>query len=187
MSMTRPYVLGCSIGGKIALDMAVKASPRLSGVVAMEAAFARTADRRSRRILEDSASPSVRDGNYLMNLVLCGHLAKPERVEMIAQMHCREDWIVTAADVIGFRSHYLWDSLSSVACPVYLVVGEDGAIPREHSRGTADQIPGAHFEIVDGIGHYPMEEMDDFVERFAGWVRILAADVCQGRMGANAK
>src|SRR5262249_50650072 len=37
LGLERPYLLGCSIGGKIVLDMAVKASRRLSGVIAMAA------------------------------------------------------------------------------------------------------------------------------------------------------
>ncbi|WCK54549.1 alpha/beta hydrolase [Aneurinibacillus sp. Ricciae_BoGa-3] len=44
-------------------------------------------------------------------------------------------------------------------CPVYLMTGEfDYFSTPEDSKRTADQIPGAKFVEMKGIGHFPMSE-----------------------------
>jgi pimeloyl-ACP methyl ester carboxylesterase len=45
-------------------------------------------------------------------------------------------------------------------CPVYLLTGEyDYLSTPEDSKRTADQIPGAKFVEMKGIGHFPMSEI----------------------------
>ncbi len=176
MGVERPYLLGCSIGGKIVLDMAVKASKDLAGVVAMAAYGQRGGQGRSARPwgLEDSSSPSNRDRSYYGHAALCGRSVPPDVVEMIALMHCREDWHITVSDQTGWSRQDIWDRLGDIDCPTYLVVGEDDfGVPYERVRETAARIPGARTALIEGIGHYPMEEMPDFVDRFEGWIREL--------------
>jgi pimeloyl-ACP methyl ester carboxylesterase len=176
MSVRDPYLLGCSIGGKIVLDMATKVSRDLAGVVAMAAYGQRGGKGRSARPwgLEDSGSPSNRDRSYYGHAALCGRSVPPDVVEMIALMHCREDWHITVSDQTGWSRQDIWDQLGDITCPTYLVVGEDDfGVPYDRVKATAARIPLARTAIVDGIGHYPMEEMPDFVERFDGWVTTL--------------
>lgn len=171
------YVLGCSIGGSIAMDIATKAHADLSGAVAMAAADPHTMPmRRPRRgDLEDSSSPSIRDRTYYGALESVGRNMTPERVEILARMHCREDWHVTFTDGSAMGRLDLWDRLPEITCPMVVVAGaEDMFSSTDRIRDTAARIPGAHFEILEGVGHYPMEEMAEaFPAKFAEWLAIL--------------
>ena len=40
---------------------------------------------------------------------------------------------------------------------------------------TAQQIPQGDVTVLDGIGHYPMEEIEDFADLLSGWLAELDA------------
>jgi pimeloyl-ACP methyl ester carboxylesterase len=172
-----PYLVGCSIGGSIVMDMAVKASSKLAGVVAMAAADARIVHPNGVRalVLEDSGAPSIRDRTYYGALVSPGRLVPPERVELIALMHCREDWHVTFADGTAMGRLDLWDELPTITCPMVVVAGEDDPFIEHHLvERTAARIPTARFELLEGYGHYPMEELSDFAQVVDGWITQMS-------------
>lgn len=172
-----PFVVGCSIGGKIALDMAVHASDRLRGVVAMaaDARNTRLSVRGLMRSLEDAAAPSRTDRTYYGTLAAVGGAVPPQRAERIAVLHRREDPVVTTHDLVGWAAHDLRGHLGSISCPVRLVVGEDDFwLDVAEVRAAAQEIPACQFEVLQGIGHYPMEELDDFAARLASWLNELA-------------
>lgn len=179
LELQRPYVVGCSIGGKIALDLAVRAGDELAGVVAM-AADARNTALRVRgleRELEDAAAPSRTDRTYLGTLAVVGRSVPPERAELIATMHRREDPAVSTSDLIGWATHDLRDALPGITCPAHLVVGDDDLwLGPEQVRWAADRIPGARFSLLEGIGHYPMEEIEGFATLLHGWLAELGRE-----------
>jgi pimeloyl-ACP methyl ester carboxylesterase len=179
LSLDRPYVMGCSIGGRIALDIATRVSERLSGVIAMAAegvpggAAGAAALERG---IEDASSPSRSDRTYYGTLAVCGQSIPAERSELIAVMHRREDPIVTTCDLIGWFTHDLRGRLERIACPTHLVVGEDDFwLDPERVRWTAAQIPGGRASVLPGVGHYPMEELTEFSAMADGWLRELNA------------
>jgi pimeloyl-ACP methyl ester carboxylesterase len=57
-----------------------------------------------------------------------------------------------------------WNQVSR-DCEVHLLTGEyDRATTPEMSRKLAEAIPGATFEVMAGLGHFPMsEDPDSFV------------------------
>ncbi|RFS86030.1 alpha/beta hydrolase [Actinomadura spongiicola] len=176
LGLERPYLLGCSIGGSIALDMATT-MPDLSGVVALDPSGVLGSDGGPppRPVLEDSGSPSMRDRTYFGTVEACGRSVPAERVELIAQMHCREDWHITVSDIHGALTHDIRDALADITCPVRILAGEDDYfVPPSRVRRIADLVPHAVYELMPGIGHYPMEELPDFAERFDHWVKDFA-------------
>jgi pimeloyl-ACP methyl ester carboxylesterase len=165
----RPFVVGCSIGGKIALDLAVRMGERLRGVVAMAAAAGpgRIGLPGLRRELQDVAAPSRADRTYFGTLAVVGSAVPPERAELIAQMHRREDPAVSTSDLLGWGTHDVRGALGEASCPAHLVVGADDLwVGAEEVRATAAAMPQARFTLLEGIGHYPMEELEDF----ASWL-----------------
>jgi pimeloyl-ACP methyl ester carboxylesterase len=175
-----PYLLGCSIGGKIVLDMAAKIPAELAGVVSM-AAYGQRRNRpgRSERPwgLEDSSSPSNRERSFYGHAGLVGRSVPPEVTQMIAEMHSREDWQITVPDQTGWARQDIWADLPKITCPTYLVVGEDDfGVPVARVQATAARIPGARVAQLPGIGHYPMEELPDFADYFVRWIGELDAD-----------
>ncbi|MEJ2870936.1 alpha/beta hydrolase [Actinomycetospora sp. OC33-EN08] len=180
MGLERFSVAGCSIGGKIALDLAVRASARLDAVVAM-AADAWTGGRPSvkglRRELADVAAPSRSDRTELGTYAVLGRAVDPARAALIATMHRREDPVVSNSDLIGWASHDLREQLGAITCPLHLVVGADDLwLDAERVRWTASRVAGARCTVLDGVGHYPMEEMPGFAAVLDGWLRELTAD-----------
>lgn len=178
LGLDRPFLVGCSIGGKIVLDMAATAAPpALRGVVAMaaDAANRRLSARQLELSLEDAAAPSRTDRTYYGTLAVCGRAVEPRRATAIAEMHRREDPVVTTSDLIGWTEHDLRDRLADIACPVRLVVGEDDFwVESDDAEWASRQIAACRFEVLARIGHYPMEEIEGFGQRLASWLDELA-------------
>ena len=72
------------------------------------------------------------------------------------------------------------DQLSGIDtndCGVYLLTGEyDFSATPEATRRVADAIDGAWFEIMDGLGHYPMTEVPD---KFNDYVLEIASELVE--------
>lgn len=176
MSLNRTVLLGCSIGGKIALDLCVHHSPDIRGAIVMEADAHNSLLSVSglRRSMNDAASPSQGDRTYLGTLASLGHSIPAERARSIADMHRREDALITTSDLLGWTTHDVTDGLSSIECPVLVVAGRDDFwVQEEDCRKVADAITEGHFLGLDGVGHYPMEELASFPETLAGWLEGL--------------
>ena len=51
------------------------------------------------------------------------------------------------------------ETIDTQFCPVYMLTGEyDYSCTTEASKATADKIPGARFEAMPGLGHFPLTE-----------------------------
>lgn len=179
LGLDRPFVVGCSIGGRISLDLAARMGDRLGGVVAMAAHGQRDSHPRLtvhglERELVDSAAPSRADRTYFGTKAVVGARVPAETSELIALMHRREDPAISSSDLIGWTTHDLGDALDEVACPVHLVAGTDDlwVDPSDVAR-TADRIPRSELTVLDGIGHYPMEEVSGFADVLHGWLKGL--------------
>jgi pimeloyl-ACP methyl ester carboxylesterase len=179
MNVPSAVVVGCSIGGKLALDLAANVPDRVAAVVAM------AADARNRLLsvrtlelgLEDAASPSRSDRTYYGTLACIGRSVDPERAASIAARHRREDPLVSTADLIAWTEHDLRGELAQIRCPVHLVAGEDDFwVDVRDAEWAAGQIRNCTFEVLPGIGHYPMEELADFPELLAGWLSEIVID-----------
>ncbi len=174
-----PFLVGCSIGGKIALEIAVRAPQRLAGIVACacDAKNSVLGVGGLERSLQDAAAPGRTDRTEIGTMEAVGRDVELPRARLIAQLHRREDPFVTAADLIGWSSQDLRDSLGEASCPAVLVAGEDDFwIDAEDTRRAAEAMPDARFVLLPRIGHYPMEEMPDFSQRLAAWLGELGQE-----------
>lgn len=173
LGVVRPFVVGCSIGGKIALDLGVRLGDGVAGVVAMaaDAKNGSASESGLRRELQDSAAPSRTDRTYFGTLSVIGAGLPPSVREMIATMHRREDPTVSTSDLIGWATHDLRARLPEITVPTRLVAGRaDLWLDLDRVTWAADQIPNATLTVLDDIGHYPMEEMPDFGTVLVGWL-----------------
>lgn len=176
----RVVVVGCSIGGKIAQDMAVRHGERLAAAVSMcaEPGPGRVKLHALQRELEDSAAPARRDRTYYGTRAVVGRKVSPERTELIATMHCREDAVISTSDLIGWGRHDVRDLLPGLTCPVTFVAGEDDLwVDATQVEAGAATAPNSHYEFLAGYGHYPMEEMPDFVPTLHRWITRMLPDL----------
>ncbi|MDH4572846.1 alpha/beta fold hydrolase [Salinicola acroporae] len=176
LELDRPYVVGCSIGGKITLSLGVRYAAKLSGIVAMAADALNDgqSERALRKNLQDSVSPSRSDRTYYGTLAACGASVSKKRVERIAARHRREDPQVALRDLIGWARHDISGQLDRITCPAHLIVGDDDFwLSPQTVEATAREIPHGRYTRLEGIGHYPMEEIADFGSQLVKWLSEL--------------
>src|SRR5579863_6504 len=164
LGLTGVRVVGNSIGGWIAAEIALAGSPRVSGVVLVDAAglvlseypgpdfFSLTMD----QVAELSY---YRPDAFRIDV---DHLPEPAKAAMAGNR--------AALAVYGgpaMADPGLLDRLPDITVPVLVVWGEaDRMIPVEHGRAYAKAIPGARFLLIAEAGHLPQLETPD---------RLLAA------------
>ncbi|MCU1673643.1 MAG: alpha/beta hydrolase [Frankiales bacterium] len=178
LGLDRPLVVGCSIGGKIALDIAARGPIRPRAVVAMaaDAYNPQLSVTGLQRSLEDAAAPSRADRTFFGTLSSVGRHLPQEQAAVVAAMHRREDPVISTSDLIGWRTHDLREQLADINCPVRLVAGgDDFWLDPTAVAWAASQIRGAEFELMDGVGHYPMEEIPEFPQQLHRWFGKLLA------------
>ena len=173
LGAARPVAVGCSIGGKIAQDLAARHGARFSGAVSLcaESGPGRVKLHALERELEDSAAASRTDRTHLGTRAVIGRNVDTEKAELIARMHCREDPVVSNSDLIGWGTHDVRPLLTGIPCPVTLVAGEDDLwVDAAAVEQSARLVPHGRYVLLEGYGHYPMEEMDDFAKVLDGWI-----------------
>jgi pimeloyl-ACP methyl ester carboxylesterase len=181
LGVERPYVIGCSIGGKLTLELATRPERPLAGAIAMaaEAGPGRVNVGGLRRELEDVAGPSRGDRTYLGTLASVGHAVPAEAAQLIATMHKREDPEISSSDLIAWGTHDVRNRLAHTTCPLHVVAGEQdpwiqtGAVEKVAALINSARPDYARYTMLDGIGHYPMEEVDDFASLADQWLTEL--------------
>lgn len=174
LRLSRPTIIGCSIGADITLDLGVHHGSAISALIVCEGA-ARTAtfpERAIRMSLEDAGVPSPGDQAYYGAIGAAGSVIAEERRREIAWTSRARDPKILANDLLGWIGHDLRGRLGQVPCPVLLVRGEeDFLVPRELLEATKVELPNSELVELPGIGHFPHVESPallDVVERFLG-------------------
>ena len=173
----KPAVLvGCSEGGRIAIDAALASPHRVAALVLIAPSVTgsppATPIEAVRRLLEmiDLAGTSgdLDEANRLKAaLFLDGPLAEEGRVEGPArELFLAMNAIALAAPRIGrvLPPAPAWNQLDRIAVPVRILCG-DLDIPhiQERCRQLAAALPDARFEILPGVAHLPSLEQPDRV------------------------
>ncbi len=182
LGLERPVVLGCSIGGKIVLHLALDHAREFRALIGLEAA--------------ESQTPWYDDTDWLHRPdVHGGEVAGALMAGLIApQSPTEHRWETLWGYMQGgpgvFKGDlyfYRVDSdlrgrvarIDPRACPLYLLTGEyDFSCTPEDTARTAAQIPGVEPTIMAGLGHFPMSENPEQFRRYLVPVldRIRAAD-----------
>ena len=165
-------IVGFSIGGGVALEMAVTMSERLEGLVLMspvmpdrpfEPAFMENL-RQVARIARTEGITAAMLGPWAENPLFEFSLSKPgirEQVETITREFPGAEYLATQRDDVQ-RSWTVPDRLGEIRSPTLVIAG-DSETPgfREYAVEAAEKIPGARFEILENCGHMlPLEEPD---------------------------
>lgn len=160
LGLVRPVLLGSSMAGQICLEMALRWGSRLGGVIACEAS-----DRIVGREVPWTRHPQVNEASFVPEWVhgLVAPQSPPERAREIWWEYSQGGYGVFWGDIRFYGRE--WDARERVGridtsqCPVIMLTGEyDYSCTPEISRATAAKIPGAEFEVMRGMGHFPMAE-----------------------------
>ncbi|MEW5423584.1 alpha/beta fold hydrolase [Amorphus sp. 3PC139-8] len=161
LELEKPILAGCSMGGRIALQLALHHRDRFSGFIAIEASDFQPAwyD------IDWFHRPDAHGGEMgaaLVSANIAPHAPKTE---------CwNTQWMFMQSGPGVFRgdlSFYTKDDslvgrlgeIDTKKTPIHILCGEyDLTCTPEDAKRTADAIPGATLVVMEELGHFPMSE-----------------------------
>lgn len=181
MGMRRPVILGCSMAGALCLSLAHDHPEKFAGVIACEAA-----DRVPGRLhhwLRHPRVDSAEFGPEWIDGLISPYCPDVYRQEILWQ-YAQAGAGVFFGDVAFYSGEFRLcnpGAIDTNKCPVYMLTGEyDYSCTPEMSRKTAESIPGARFQEMKRIGHFPMAENPE------GFMEYLMPILEELRQGAAA-
>lgn len=167
LSLSRPVLVGCSIGGDIVLDMGARNPADWAAIVCCEAGMRNQTfpgdflDRGR----EDAGIPGFHEFTFYRTAALCGRGTPSERVHEIQWLRRRGDPKIMIHDLLAWNRHDLTALVSRISVPTLLVRGaEDSGVSQEVVEQTCRAIPGAELAVLPGVGHFPMTEYEGFTQ-----------------------
>jgi pimeloyl-ACP methyl ester carboxylesterase len=152
-------VIGFSMGGWIAAEIATKSTARIARMILVDAVGIKISDRLTRDIADIFAT----DPAELRRLTFHDPNSAPdlsalsdEALEVVARN--REASALYLWEPYGHNPK-LTRRLHRIDVPVLLLWGEsDGIVTPAYGRAFAERIPGARFELISGAAHVPQLE-----------------------------
>ncbi len=164
LSLDCPVLMGCSMGGRIVLNIAAKHSDRFRALIGIECADHQTPWYDT----EWLHRPDVHGGEISAAMIsgLIAPQAPGEHRWETLWAYLQSGPGVFKGDLYFYRadSDYreLARAIDTKNCPLYLLTGEyDFSCTPEDTRRTADAIKGARITIMEELGHFPMCENPD--------------------------
>ena len=170
------HVIGHSLGGWIAAELAVRCGHAIGRLVLVDAVGLRTLPTPAGPAGGSIADWLVLDSEMVRKLAWHDEEAAPCPLELPGDPDLGEEALVRVFQDREAATHYGWKPffhnprlarwLHRVQCPTLVVWGEhDGIVPRSVGQAYADAIPEARLEIVPAVGHLPhLERPGAFVE-----------------------
>jgi pimeloyl-ACP methyl ester carboxylesterase len=183
LALERPVALGCSIGGRIVLHLALEHPERFRALIGLQAG----AHVDPYYDLDWLHRPDVHGGEVCAGIV-SGLIApaSPEAERWETLWHYMQGGPgVFKGDLFFYTRD--GDIRARVAdidtrrCPLYLLSGEyDYSCTPDDTRDLARRIAGTRALIMQGLGHFPMSEDP---ERFLGYLRPVLEEIAGSEGG----
>jgi len=161
MELNQPVIMGCSMGGRIVLHLALEYPDDYRAVIALEGA-----DRLEPYYdTEWLHRPDVNGGEVAAGFV-SGQIAP----QSPSEYRWETLWAYMQGGPGVFKGglYFYWVDghfddrsvqIDTTRCPVYLLSGEyDSSCTPERTRDTAERIKGSKAAVMKGMGHFPMSE-----------------------------
>jgi len=174
LGLARAHVVGSSMGGAIAQELALAHPDRVRSLV-LNGTWCR-GDRFLHEIFRNwiwsaEKADSIRDFLVTVNLWCFSPRIWNDGV--------MDEWIASAEasphaqSVDAFSrsaealiQHDSADRIAAIGAPTLVTVGElDLVLPPRFSKAIAERIPGAHMTVIPGAGHQPFQEVPDEYNR----------------------
>ena len=164
MGLDKPVVMGCSMGGRIVLHLALENPKAYRAVIALEGADHLEAYYDT----EWLHRPDVH-GGMVSAAFVSGQIApqSPDEYRHETLWH----YMQGGPGIFKGDLYFYWvdghfddrsSQIDTSRCPVYLLSGEyDSSCTPERTEATASRIKGSKAIIMDGMGHFPMSENPD--------------------------
>jgi pimeloyl-ACP methyl ester carboxylesterase len=156
LDVTGVTVIGNSVGGWIAAEMAIHASPRISSVVLVDAGGLEIEDHPAADFFSLTPDQVTEMAYYQPDKFRVDVAALPDEAKAAI---AGNQAALRAYTADGMTDPTLLGQLSSVRVPVLVVWGAaDRIYPREHGEAFAKAIPDARLVVLDKAGHLPQLE-----------------------------
>jgi pimeloyl-ACP methyl ester carboxylesterase len=167
--LVKPVIMGCSMGGRVVLHLALEHNEYFRAVIALEGS-----DKLEPYYdLDWLYRPDVH-GGMVQAAFVSSQIApqSPNKFKHETLWHYMQGGPgVFKGDLYFYWHDGDFDDRSSLIdtskCPVYLLSGEyDCSCTPEKTIETASRIKGAKAKIMEGIGHFPMSENPDLFKSY---------------------
>jgi pimeloyl-ACP methyl ester carboxylesterase len=167
LGLDKPVVMGCSIGGRAVLHLAIRHGREFRAGIGLE----------SHQGYDPRMLPLIRDLEYLDRPDVNGQQAAAATVSGLCSPLSpkKEVWetlwqyMQGGPGAFGGDLYYymvdgdlrngLLSQLDTNVCPLYLLTGDyDYSATVERTMEVVRQVPGATFQVMPGLGHFPMSE-----------------------------
>ena len=177
LDLDRPVVMGCSIGGRIVLNLAIEHAAMFRALIGLEAADFQSP-------WYDTAwlnRPDVHGGEVCAALVsgLIAPQSPDDTRNETLWMYKQSGPGVFKGDLYFYRVdgdlRAEVGGIDTGICPLYLLTGEyDFSCSPEDTERTAQKIKGAEVTIMRELGHFPMSENP---EAFLAYLRPVLEEI----------
>jgi pimeloyl-ACP methyl ester carboxylesterase len=160
IDLVRPVVLGCSIGGRIVLNLAIEHAAEFRALIGLEAA-------EFQESWYDTTWLYRPDVHGEISAALVSGLLAPQAPEVsrweTLWMYMQGGPGIFKGDLHFYRIdgdlRGKVGKIDTRVCPLYLLTGEyDYSCTPEDTLRTAAQIAGAEVTVMKELGHFPMSE-----------------------------
>jgi pimeloyl-ACP methyl ester carboxylesterase len=182
LELDKPVVMGCSIGGRIALVFAMEQPERFRAIIGLQSGA--TVDPYYE--LTWLHHPTVHGGEssaaYVSGL-MAPSSPGAERWETLWH-YMQSGPGIFRGDLYFYRGADgdIRDRLTEIdtsRCPLYLLTGEyDYSVSPEDTQAAADCIAGVTFSVMPKLGHFPMSENP---ELFLSYLKPVLAEIRENR------
>ncbi|HYG53969.1 MAG TPA: alpha/beta hydrolase [Burkholderiales bacterium] len=177
LGLANPVVMGCSIGGRIVLDLALKHARELRALIGLQ----------SGAYVERYYDAAWLDHPEVHGGRACGAVAyglmsplSPEADKWETVWHYMQGGPgIFTGDLYFYqvegdiRSRI--GAIDTSVCPLYLLTGEyDYSASPKDTEAAAAKIKGASFTVMKGLGHFPMSENP---QAFLRYLRPVLEDI----------
>jgi pimeloyl-ACP methyl ester carboxylesterase len=179
LGLTRPVYMGSSIGGHLAIDLAIEHPNEFRAVVGLEASAQTPGG-----FVDEFYHPAISND-------FKAHLMYGLTAPMSPEQYRHETlWVYSQGAPAVFKGdlyYYSVDhdvretasSIDTARVSVDILNGEyDWSGTPALGRALADLIPGARYQTITGLGHFPMSENP---ERFLAVIRPVLARIAKQR------
>jgi pimeloyl-ACP methyl ester carboxylesterase len=177
LGLARPVVMGCSIGGKIVLELARLHAGELRALIGLEAADYQAP------WYDDTSwlhRPDVHGGE-VCGAMMSGLIAPQSPAESrwdTLWMYMQGGPGVFRGDLHFYRAEDFRARVATIGtpgCPLYLLTGEyDFSCTPEDTHRTAKALPGVSVTVMTEMGHFPMSENP---ARFRRYILPVLAEI----------
>ncbi len=177
LGLERPVVMGCSIGGRIVLNLALQHASELRALIGLQsAAFVE-------RYYESAwLNHAEVHGGQACGAIAYGLMSplSPDAHRWETVWHYMQGGPgVFTGDLFFYQVEGdIRDRIGAIdtrVCPLYMLTGEyDYSASPKDTQAAAERIKGAKVTIMQGLGHFPMSENPD---AFLGYLRPVLDEI----------